>query len=152
MTSGCCSHTFPDAPTSEAQPSSAAPSPAAPPAGPPFNMSDINELFNGNSELVRMALGGFDRRAYARLQLQYEQRNFKKLGSVAHQIKGMLGYIAARQAQQTAARLEQSAKALAISDGGADFLQEEVREALRVVEAELQRVVPAVEEALDQLS
>ena len=130
-----------------------------------------------------MALSGFDKRAYARLQLQYEQRNYKKLGSVAHQLKGMLGaaasrqphpspspswhidrppvsppcagmlgYITARHAQQTAARLEQSAKALAVSDGGAEFLQEEVREALRAMEAELQRVVPAVEETLDQLS
>ena len=78
------------------------------------------------------------------------RRRYRALGVAAHQLKGQLGYIAAKQAQQAAARLESSAKALADSDGAA-FLLDETREALRILSGELDLVRPAVETALREV-
>ena len=98
-----------------------------------------------------MALSRYDINAFERLRGPWEQRNFKRLGELAHQLKGTTSYICAGEARRAAARLEQSAKALAAADTS-DFLLEEVRDAVRDVQRELELITPAVAAALQSLS
>ena len=139
-----------EASSSAAAPSAAVQSDAA--AGrSPFSLCEIQNIFGGNDQLVRMALSRYDINAFERLRGPWEQRNFKRLGELAHQLKGTTSYICAGEAMRAAARLEQSAKALAAADTS-DFLLEEVRDALRDVQRELELITPAVAAALQSLS
>ena len=139
-----------EASSSAAAPSAAVQSDAA--AGrSPFSLCEIQNIFGGNDQLVRMALSRYDINAFERLRGPWEQRNFKRLGELAHQLKGTTSYICAGEARRAAARLEQSAKALAAADTS-DFLLEEVRDALRDVQRELELITPAVAAALQSLS
>jgi signal transduction histidine kinase/DNA-binding response OmpR family regulator len=117
----------------------------------PFSLSEIQNIFGGNHQLVRMALSRYDINAFERLRGPWEQRNFKRLGELAHQLKGTTSYICAGEAMRAAARLEQSAKALAAADTS-EFLFEEVRDALRDMQRELELITPAVAAALQSLS
>ena len=97
-----------------------------------------------------MALKRFDIKGFERLREPWEQKNFKRVGQLAHQWKGTCSYICAKQAQRAAFRIEQSAKALADTDTS-EYLLKEVGAALLDFRAELLQVAPAVPVALEQL-
>ena len=125
----------------------AAPDGAAPAV---IDVGELQKIFGGSNELVRMALKRFDLKAFERLREPWERRNYRRVGQLAHQLKGTCAYIGAKQARQAAAHLEQSAKALADAEAS-DFLEEEVASAAHDLRAELALVAPAVQVALAQL-
>jgi len=105
-----------------------------------------------------MALTRFDKAGFARIREPWEARDYKRVGQLAHALKGTCSYIAAKQAQRAALRLEQGAKALAnsapSSAEGSDnsYLAQEVTAALHDLQVELQEVMPAVTRALADLA
>jgi len=109
-------------------------------------------IFDGNRDLARMALSKYDCKLADRLRELFKLRDYLRLGKLAHQIKGMMGYIAAKEAQRLALRLEQGAKALGEAQTS-DFLVQEVSDSLHAVCVELeQRVTPSVATALRELT
>ena len=90
------------------------------------------------------------RQGFARMRQPWEQAEYKRVGQLAHQWKGTCSYVGAKQAQRAAARLEQSAKALADAESS-EFLCKEATAALHAFRAELLLVAPSVPRALADL-
>ena len=118
---------------------------------PPFDLAEMQELYEGRAELVRTALERFDQRAGSGLRAHWEAAQYRAVSRLAHQLKGTVSYICAQGAKRAAVRLQNSAIALDAAPDS-DFLKSEVGEALEALEAELGRLAPAVTAARAELA
>lgn len=115
-----------------------------------LDLEELVKIFGGNADLVKMALQRFDCHALRSMRGAWEGEDYQDLSRRAHQTKGSCAYIAAKEAQRAASRLEQSAKALAAA-GRSEYLCREVADALHDLRTELVRLVPAVPLLLAEL-
>jgi len=97
-----------------------------------------------------MALKRLDPTGFVKLREPWEQADYRRLGQIAHQWKGSCAYVSAMGAQRAALKLEKSAKALGDAADSATLRSATVT-ALCDLQVELRRVMPALQQALEQL-